>query len=464
MVFSSLEFLLRFLPAILLLYFVAPQRLKNPLLLVGSLFFYAWGEPVYVVLMVASCAVNYFLANAIDRYRGSRKSTAALVASVAVSLLLFGFFKYADFLVSSFNSLFGTAIGTPDLPLPIGISFYTFQILSYTIDVYRGEVAVQRNVVALATYVTLFPQLIAGPIVRYRTIASDIVRRNHSLELFSEGVHRFVIGLAKKVLIANNIGLLWESARATSEPSVLLSWLGIIAFAFQIFFDFSGYSDMAIGLGRMLGFRYAENFNFPYVAQSITEFWRRWHISLGRWFRDYLYIPLGGNRVSRWTWVRNIFVVWFLTGLWHGASWNFAIWGLYFGGLLLLERVVLRDRLARVPRPLRHIYTLFLVLIGWTIFQLGTPDQIFGYLADMFAVSGIDLANTEALYLLKSNAVLLCVAVIGSVPLFRWVYERVAPRRGVRAVAMPVVYASLLLVSFAYLIDSSFNPFLYFRF
>jgi len=278
------------------------------------------------------------------------------------------------------------------------------------------------------------------------------------------GVHRFVIGLAKKVLIANNIGLLWESARATSEPSVLLSWLGIIAFAFQIFFDFSGYSDMAIGLGRMLGFRYAENFNFPYVAQSITEFWRRWHISLGRWFRDYLYIPLGGNRVSRWTWVRNIFVVWFLTGLWHGASWNFAIWGLYFGGLLLLERVVLRDRLARVPRPLRHIYTLFLVLIGWTIFQLGTPDQIFGYLADMFAVSGIDLANTEALYLLKSNAVLLCVAVIGSVPLFRWVYERVAPRRGVRAVAMPVVYASLLLVSFAYLIDSSFNPFLYFRF
>ena len=464
MVFSSLEFLLRFLPAVLLLYFVAPRRLKNPLLLVGSLFFYAWGEPIYVVLMVASCTVNYFLAIAIDHYRGSRKSAAALVASVAVGLLLLGFFKYADFLVNSVNSLFGTAIGTLDLSLPIGISFYTFQILSYTVDVYRGEVAVQRNFVALSTYVTLFPQLIAGPIVRYRTIASDILHRNHSLELFSSGVHRFVIGLAKKVLIANNIGLLWESARATTEPSVTLAWLGIIAFAFQIFFDFSGYSDMAIGLGRMLGFRYPENFNFPYVAQSITEFWRRWHISLGRWFRDYLYIPLGGNRVSRWKWVRNIFIVWFLTGLWHGASWNFAIWGLYFGGLLLLERVFLGDLLARLPRPFRHIYTLFLVLIGWTIFQLGTPDQVFGYWADMFALSGIDLINAEAQYLLKSNAVLLSVAVIGSVPLFKFLYERVVERRGIRAVAMPALYAGLLLVSFAYLVDSSFNPFLYFRF
>jgi len=310
MVFSSLEFLFRFLPVILLLYFVAPRRLKNPILLAGSLFFYAWGEPVFIVLMVLSSVVNYFLAIAIDRYRDTDKSRAALIASIVVSLGLLGFFKYADFLIDSVNSVFGSDIGALDLPLPIGISFYTFQVLSYTIDVYRKNVPVQRNLISLSMYIALFPQLIAGPIVRYRSVAEDINDRTHSVEMFSEGVHRFTMGLAKKVLIANNIGLLWESAIATSEPSVMLAWLGIVAFSFQIYFDFSGYSDMAIGLGRMLGFRYGENFNFPYVAQSVTEFWRRWHISLGQWFRDYLYIPLGGNRGSKLMWVRNIFIVW----------------------------------------------------------------------------------------------------------------------------------------------------------
>ena len=464
MVFSSLEFLFRFLPAVLLLYFIVPRRYKNALLLVGSLFFYAWGEPVYVVLMVASSVINYGLAIAIDRYAGSRKSGAALAASIAVSLLLLGFFKYADFAINSLNGLFGTEIGTLDLPLPIGISFYTFQILSYTIDVYRGNVAVQRNFVALATYIALFPQLIAGPIVRYRTIAPDLIVRDHSLKLFSEGVHRFVIGLAKKVLIANNIGLLWDAAVTTAEPSVTLAWLGVVAFSFQIYFDFSGYSDMAIGLGRMLGFRYPENFNFPYVAQSITEFWRRWHISLGQWFRDYVYIPLGGNRVSFLNWVRNIFIVWLLTGLWHGAAWNFAIWGLYFGLLLFLERLFLQNLLARVPRPFRHLYMLLLVMISWTIFQLETPAEIFGYLGDMFALSGVPLVNDEARYLFRSNFILLLVAAIGSVPIFQVLYERFSERVGARTVAMPAYYGVLLAVSSAYLIDSSFNPFLYFRF
>lgn len=464
MVFSSLEFLFRFLPAVLVLYFIVPRRFKNPLLLVGSLFFYAWGEPVYVLLMVASCTINYFLAIAIDKFRGTRKSGVALAVSIAVSLLILGFFKYADFAVNSFNNLLGTDVGTLDLPLPIGISFYTFQVLSYTIDVYRNNVNVQKNFIALSTYIALFPQLIAGPIIRYKTIAPDLLQRTHSLELFSQGVHRFVIGFAKKVIIANNIGLLWTAAVTTSEPSVMLAWLGLIGFTFQIYFDFSGYSDMAIGLGRMLGFRYQENFNFPYIAQSVTEFWRRWHMSLGQWFRDYLYIPLGGSRVSFLKWIRNVFIVWLLTGLWHGASWNFAIWGLYFGLLLLLERLFLNKLLERLPRPFRHIYLLVLVMVGWTIFQLETPGEIFGYLADMFALGSIELVNFEAWYLFRTNLVLLLVATAWAVPLFKILYERFADRTGARTVAMPVYYASLLLVSSAYLIDSSFNPFLYFRF
>ncbi|MBT4074339.1 MAG: MBOAT family protein [Chloroflexi bacterium] len=464
MVFSSLEFLFRFLPAILLLYFIAPRRLKNPILLVGSLFFYAWGEPVFVVLMVLSSAINYFLALWIDKFRGSARSGYALAASVVVSLALLGFFKYADLLVDTVNSGFGSDFSPLDLPLPIGISFYTFQILSYTIDVYKDRVPVQRNPISLAMYIALFPQLIAGPIVRYRSVASAIDNRTHSLEMFSDGVHRFVIGLAKKVLIANNIGLLWDSAVTTSEPSVMLAWLGIAAFSFQIYFDFSGYSDMAIGLGRMLGFRYPENFNYPYISQSVTEFWRRWHMSLGQWFRDYLYIPLGGNRVSRLMWVRNVLIVWFLTGLWHGASWNFAIWGLYFGVLLLIERVFLATLLERIPRPFRHAYLLLVVLIGWTIFQLGSPGEILSYLGDMFGLTGIDLANNEAWFLLRSNIVLLVLATAGSIPLFAKLYERTLPRLTVRTFVMPSYYAGLLLVSTAYLVDSSFNPFLYFRF
>ncbi|MFC2032282.1 MBOAT family O-acyltransferase [Chloroflexota bacterium] len=464
MVFSSLEFIFRFLPIALLLYFIAPRKLKNPILLIASLFFYAWGEPIYVFLMIFSCVINYALAIPIDKYRGTTKSTVALVASIVVSLALLGFFKYVDFFIGNINNILGTSISSLYLPLPIGISFYTFQILSYTIDVYRNNAPVQKNPVALSTYITLFPQLIAGPIVRYNTIVKDLTGRKHSIALFTEGVHRFVIGLGKKVFIANNVALIWELSKTTADPSVLLSWLGIIGFSFQIYFDFSGYSDMAIGLGRMLGFRYQENFNFPYISRSITEFWRRWHMSLSQWFRDYLYIPLGGNRVSMPRWILNILVVWSLTGFWHGASWNFMFWGFYFGVLLLVERLFLNKVLERLPGALGHIYTLLIVLVSWVIFELGSPAEIFHYLGNMFAVNGINIYNFESLYILKSNLVLLLIAGIGAVPLFKNVYEKYSNIVFVKAVIMPIFYVVVLTVSIAYLIDSSFNPFLYFRF
>ncbi|MFC1864510.1 MBOAT family O-acyltransferase [Chloroflexota bacterium] len=414
--------------------------------------------------MIFSCVVNYAFAFPIDKHRGTAKSKMALISSIVVSLSLLGFFKYADFFVININNIFGTSISPLYLPLPIGISFYTFQILSYTIDVYRNNTPVQKNLIALSTYITLFPQLIAGPIIRYNTIAQELTNRRHSLALFAEGIHRFVIGLGKKVFIANNVALIWELSKTTQNPSVLLSWLGIIAFSFQIYFDFSGYSDMAIGLGRMLGFRYQENFNFPYISKSITEFWRRWHMSLSQWFRDYLYIPLGGNRVSIPRWILNILIVWSLTGFWHGASWNFMFWGFYFGVLLLVERFFLGKLLERLPGVVGHLYTLLIVVISWVIFELGSPADIFHYLGNMFAVNGIDIINFESIYTLKSNLVLLLIAGVGAVPLFKIIYERYSNIVLVRAVIMPVFYLIILTVSIAYLIDSSFNPFLYFRF
>jgi len=441
MLFSSLEFLLRFLPLALLLYFAVPRRFQNLLLLIASLFFYAWGEPIYIVLMMASSIINFALGLAIDRTRGTNAGKAVFIASIVSNLALLGFFKYADFLIQNVNSLFGSNIGILDLPLPIGISFYTFQALSYTIDVYRNNTQVQKDPIALAMYITLFPQLIAGPIVRYPTIESQLVRRSVSLDLFAEGIHRFVIGLGKKVLIANNVGLIWKAATATANPSVLLSWLGIIGFALQIYFDFSGYSDMAIGLGRMFGFHFPENFNFPYISQSITEFWRRWHMSLGQWFRDYLYIPLGGNRVSRIKWLRNILIVWFLTGFWHGASWNFAFWGLYFGLLLMAEKLFLQKILLRLPRILRHVYALGIVLVSWVIFEVDSVSGILKYLGDMVGLNGIGIVNQESIYILRTNLVLLLIAVIGCVPLFRNIYNRYSEKILVNSLLMPLFYA-----------------------
>ena len=464
MVFSSPEFLFLFLPAILLAYFTAPVRFRNPVLLAGSLFFYAWGEPVYIVLMLVSITVNYALAIAIDRYRGTPRSRVALIAAVAVSLGLLGYFKYAGLLVDTVNAILGTSFTSPNLALPIGISFYTFQIISYTIDVYRGDVPAQRSWVTVAMYISLFPQLIAGPIVRYKTIAAELVQRNHTLQRFTEGAGRFTIGLAKKVIIANNIGLIWKDTLQSSEPSVLLAWLGLVAFALQIYFDFSGYSDMAIGLGRMLGFTFPENFNYPYISQTVTEFWRRWHMSLGQWFRDYVYIPMGGNRVPYLSWVRNVLVVWFLTGLWHGAAWNFAIWGLYFGVLMIIEKAFLHDLLYRLPRVFRHAYLIFAILVSWTLFELGSVDQIGEYLGTMFGLAGVPFVNDESAYVLRSNLVLFVVAIAASVPLLREIQDRIPDRPIIRVAVVPAIQATLLVVSYAYLLDSTFNPFLYFRF
>jgi alginate O-acetyltransferase complex protein AlgI len=464
MAFSSLEFLLRFLPATLLLYSLVPKRFKNALLLLASLFFYAWGEPIYVFLLVFLSAVNYALGIVIERNRGTSRARVALASSVFLSLSLLGFFKYSDFLIHSINSLFGSTIGLLHVPLPLGISFYTFQVLSYTIDVYRNTSPAQENPIAFALYVSLFPQLVAGPIVRYHTVAREIDAREHTLDRFAQGVHRFATGLGKKVIVADNVALIWQWARTTAQPSVLSAWLGIVAFAFQLYFDFSGYSDMAVGLGRMFGFHFPENFDFPYAAQSITEFWRRWHMTLGQWFRDYVYIPLGGNRVSRMKWIRNILVVWSLTGLWHGASWNFALWGAYFGALLLLERLFLGRLLERLPGFLRHAYTLLLVLVSWVIFELRSMSDIVIYLGNMFGLRRIAALNSESLYLLRSKSLLLLLALIGSLPVLKDIYEKHSTNVYVRTVIMPLFYVVVLVVSLAYVVDSSFSPFLYFQF
>jgi alginate O-acetyltransferase complex protein AlgI len=464
MLFSSLEFLLRFLPAVLLLYYLAPRRCRNAVLVVASLIFYAWGEPTYVVLLALSCVLNYALGLAIDRHRGSAGARAALAVSVFFNLSLLGVFKYADFLIATVNGLLGSSIATLGLPLPAGISFYTFKALSYAIDVYRGKHPAEANPIAFATYVSLFPELMAGPIDRYGSLSHEIKDRPHSLPLAAEGVHRFVIGLGKKVILADNLALIWEWCRTTANPSVLSGWLGIIAYALQLYFDFSGYSDMAIGLGRMLGFHFMENFDFPYISRSITEFWRRWHISMGRWFRDYVYIPIGGNRVSRWVWIRNVLVVWAATGLWHGASWNFAVWGVYFGVLLALEKLLIGRVLDRLPSLLRHAYTMLIVLVSWVIFALRSVPEIAAYLGVMFGLRGVELANAESLYLLASNAVLLAIGLLGSTPVFARTCERCSARTAVRTLVLPATYLIVLTLSVAYIVDSSFSPFLYFRF
>ena len=368
MVFSSLTFLLWFLPCVLLVYFLVPKKAKNAILFAFSLLFYAWGEPIYVGLMIFSTVLDYCCGRAVEKFRGTLKAKIGLLVSVIVNLSLLCLFKYADFLLGTVNGIFGCNIPLLNLPLPIGISFYTFQTMSYTIDVYRGDAKVQNNIISFGAYVSLFPQLIAGPIVRYQTIADQIDERTHSFDKFGEGVKRFVCGLGKKVLLANNIGLLWNTISGSSELSVVSAWLGIVAFAFQIYFDFSGYSDMAIGLGKMFGFDFLENFDHPYCSKSVTEFWRRWHISMGTWFRDYVYIPLGGNRKGLAIQLRNIAIVWLLTGFWHGASWNYVLWGVYFGLLLILEKFFLMDKLKKIPACIGHIYALLCVAVGWVLF------------------------------------------------------------------------------------------------
>ena len=461
MLFSSIPFLFYFLPAVLLLYFLVPWKLKNGVLLVFSLIFYAWGEPMYVFLMIASICLFYGCGIAIGNSTTQRGKKLWLTVSVVVSLGLLAVFKYADFFIDSFNSVTGASLPLLKLALPIGISFYTFQCLSYTIDVYRGDAQVQKNIVSFGAYVSLFPQLIAGPIVRYVDVARELSSRSHSWEDFSLGLRRFLVGLSKKILIANSLGQLTEIFRASGEKSVLFYWIYAIAFALHIYFDFSGYSDMAIGLGRIFGFRFIENFNYPYMSRSIAEFWRRWHMSLGSWFRDYVYIPLGGNRVKPLRWVLNVLVVWMLTGLWHGAAWNFVLWGLLYAVFLLLERWV--PFLQKLPDILKRVYVLLVVVLGFVLFNAADLSQALGDIGGMFGFAGVPLVTPATLYYLRSYGVLLVLAVVGSTPLIRNTAKRLENTRSV-AVLEPVLLLAALLVCSAYLVDGSFNPFLYFRF
>jgi alginate O-acetyltransferase complex protein AlgI len=476
MVFSSFLFLFRFLPAVLLVYYVAPRRFRNFILLAASLFFYAWGEPVYVVLLLFSSLLDYTMGRLIGHFLTVHRKTPAricLAASLCGNLLLLAVFKYADFLISTFNGITGMDVGLLELALPIGISFYTFQTLSYTIDVYRGKVAPQHNFITFAAYVALFPQLIAGPIVRYQTVEQELTTRKENISDFSGGALRFVTGLAKKVLIANNVGALFSevAAMSGSELSACTAWLGVLAFTFQIYFDFSGYSDMAIGLGRMFGFHFLENFEHPYESKSITEFWRRWHISLGTWFKEYVYIPLGGNRKGLRRQLVNIAIVWFLTGLWHGASWNFVLWGVYYGLLLVLEKCFLLRFLERLPSVVRHIYTMVFVIGGWAFFCYS--DVSFGaeFVGALFGQAENGVADSRFLYLLVTHLVLLLIAAVGStklpVRLATGCLKHIKTdrtRQKVTSCATGIFALACLFLSIAWLVSDSYNPFLYFRF
>lgn len=463
MVFSSIFFIFYFLPAILAVYFLAPKRHRNLVLFLGSLIFYAWGEPVYVALMLFSTAFNYFAGRKIGRMEQQAQKKRVLTISVVVNLAILVFFKYTNFFLGLINTALPWDIPYLNLALPIGISFYTFQTMSYVIDVYRGKVAAQKNFINFGTYVTLFPQLIAGPIVRYSTIEKQLTSRRETIEGFSSGLMCFAAGLAKKVLIANNIGLLWDSVHATALPelSALSAWLGIIAFAFQIYFDFSGYSDMAIGLGRMFGFEFEQNFNYPYISKSITDFWRRWHISLSTWFKEYVYIPLGGNRTGRGRAHLNILIVWVLTGFWHGASFNFLAWGLYYALLLMLEKDVLAKLLNKLPKAVGTVYTLFFVLIGWVLFASDSLTESIGYLKVMFGLSGAGAVSPMFFYDVLSNMVLLVIAAAASLPFGAKIGRRYVQKSPAAAV-IPV--AVVLILCTAYLVDAGYNPFLYFRF
>ena len=464
MVFSSLTFLFGYLPLTLALYFLTPLRRRNFVLLLASLFFYGWGEPVYVGVMFLSIFIDYTHGLLVERFRQRDRLARWFVGqSVVFNLLLLGFFKYWDFLAANLSLLPGVTVPQLGLPLPLGISFFTFQTMSYTIDVYRRDAPVQRNIIGFGAYVTLFPQLIAGPIVKYKTVAAELVHRTVTSRDFAEGACRFTAGLAKKVLLANAAGALWESCQASQNAGALTvagGWTGLFAFGLQIYFDFSGYSDMAIGLGRILGFRFDENFDHPYLSTSVGEFWRRWHMSLTSWFREYLYFPLGGSRAGSAKTLRNLLIVWFCTGFWHGASWNFVLWGLYFGLWLILERFVFRDLLARTPVLVKRFYTLLVVFVGWGIFAMEDLGVCGRYLAVCFGNGPLWSALDG--YRLRSWALILLLLVLGSTTLAADLWKKI-PERG-RKVLAPVLMALGLVVSTAYLVDGSYNPFLYFRF
>ncbi|MDO5154688.1 MAG: MBOAT family O-acyltransferase [Eubacteriales bacterium] len=466
MLFSSISFLYYFLPIVLILYFAVPMRMKNGVLLLSSLFFYAWGEPKYVLIMLVAIIQGYGFGRLIEKSKQQKIARAWLWTSITISLGLLCYCKYVDFFIENINAVTGLSLPLLKIALPIGISFYSFQIIGYTVDVYRKTVPAQKNFIDFAAYVTMFSQLIAGPIVRYRDIEEQLATRTHSVHGVAKGIRRFVLGLSKKVLIANVLGELVAIYKDCDEKTILFAWVYAIAYTLHVYFDFSGYSDMAIGLGEVFGFHFPENFNYPYIANSITDFWRRWHISLGSWFRDYLYIPLGGNRVVKWKWFRNLFIVWMATGLWHGAAWNFVLWGLMFAVLLMVEKGGLLTILQKI-KPFEHVYVLFFVIVSFVLFDsvdLKTAGESFSY---MFGMATRRVSNITTMYYLKSYAFLLVIAMVGATPLPKRILERVCKyKAGEKVVSYiePVWIVLLLAVATAFLVDGSYNPFLYFRF
>ena len=470
MLFSSITFLFLFLPITLLIYYLAPEKLRNVVLLICSLFFYAWGEPIYIGLMILSILFNYAcgldIGNSLD---DPIKAKRGIVFSVVVNLLILGFFKYYGFVVENLNAILPFAIPYRVLSLPIGISFYTFQAMSYVIDVYRKRVKPQKNLIHFAVYVSMFPQLIAGPIVRYADVEQQLRHRSINANKFGDGIFFFIRGLAKKVILANTVGEIFTaiSGLEFGTFSMLTAWIGCAAYTFQIYFDFGGYSDMAIGLGKMFGFEFLKNFDYPYTAQSITDFWRRWHISLSTWFREYVYIPLGGNRAGQTRTMINLMIVWGLTGLWHGAAWNFVAWGIYYGILLVLEKFVYGHAIEKLPKILRHIYTLVLVMIGWVFFSSPSLSHAFRYIGAMFGMGVRGIADSQALYYMCSNWLLLLVCIIASSSLGYNLMNRISynKKNGAgRKLVSCTMYMLIFLLSLTFLITATYNPFLYFRF
>ncbi|WP_419882307.1 MBOAT family O-acyltransferase [Peribacillus sp. B-H-3] len=478
MLFSSTVFLFLFLPIVLLGYFIIPRKLRNIWLLGASLLFYAWGEPKFVLIMLLSIVLNYFFALIVNSNKNKKTTVKWIIAAmVTANLALLGIFKYAAFVVTNINSIFHSSLDVPDIPLPWGISFFTFHGMSYVIDVYRKDGALQRNPLNMALYISLFPQLIAGPIVRYQTVAKQITVREETLEKFAYGTKRFIIGLGKKMFLANNCGWVADHVFAMDPDhmSTGMAWIGIIAYSLQIYFDFSGYSDMAIGLGRMFGFHFLENFNYPYISRSVAEFWRRWHISLGSWFKDYLYIPLGGNRGTTFQVYRNLFIVWLATGIWHGASWTFIAWGLYYGAFIMLEKAFLGKWLAAVPVFIQHVYALLVVVVGWVFFRAETFTYAADYIKTMFGFNGIGFWDRNAAYYFSEYGILILLAIIGAAPVLKAIngktigkIQSAGTNTGVAAAAwsstQTAYYMIVLLIAIFSVVSSSFNPFIYFQF
>lgn len=463
MVFASITFLYYFLPIFLIVYFIVPKKYKNIVLLIFSFIFYFYGEPKYILLMLLEVLFAYFMTLSLEK----NKSKSLLTVMISFHLILLCIFKYFNFIIDNINTIFSSNITLLNIVLPIGISFYTFQIISYEVDVYKGKIKASKNLLEFMTYVFLFPQLIAGPIVRYENINKELKSRKVTFEDFSNGVNRFIIGLFKKVVIANNIGELCNTLVGSDEVSVLLYWILGISYMLQIYFDFSGYSDIAIGIGKMIGFKFPENFNYPYIADSVTNFWRRWHMTLSSWFRDYVYIPLGGNRVSTLKHIRNIFIVWILTGLWHGASWNFIIWGLYFGIILIIEKYFLNKVLEKLPKVIRIIYTLFIVMISFIIFSSDNLSSAFTIIKGLFNFKSLSLSNNFILYYVKSYGFILIMGIIFSTPLIKNIIEKLRSKKilnNIINIIEVIVILLILLIVTSMLIDSSYNPFLYFRF